>query len=170
MTIDDDGVHLTRLRVEDADEMAAVLADPALHTHTGGRPATREELARRYAVQTRGSSPDGRHRWFTWVIRLGDGRAVGYTQATLELATRQVELAWVVGVPWQGRGLARRAVALTMAQLDGDEVSRWVAHVHPGHPASAAVARGAGLRPTDRLVDGEVEWEAPGGGSVGVNG
>jgi hypothetical protein len=33
-----------------------------------------------------------------------------------------------------------------------------VAHVNPGHTASARVASAAGLRPTDTVIDGEIEW------------
>ena len=40
---------------------------------------------------------------------------------------------------------------------------RVVAHMHPDHVASQRVAAALGLRPTDRLVDGEVEWELTGG-------
>ncbi len=155
-------VVLSPLRVDDAREMCGVLDDPALYTYTGGVPPTEEELRRRYTAQVAGSSPDGTQRWFNWVVRLAaDGTAVGHTQATLDLVTRSAELAWVVGLPWQGRGLASGAVALTMRELAGVEtVTRWVAHVHPDHRASRAVARRAGLRPTGRLVDGEEEWEA----------
>ncbi|MET4925960.1 GNAT family N-acetyltransferase, partial [Streptomyces sp. PSRA5] len=33
-----------------------------------------------------------------------------------------------------------------------------VAHVHPDHAASEAVARAAGLEPTDEWHEGEVRW------------
>jgi RimJ/RimL family protein N-acetyltransferase len=152
---------LTPLRVEDAAEMAEVLADPALHAFTGGRPPTPEELRARYAVLVSGWSPDRSQRWLNWVVRLrSDRRAVGYTQATIDPATGTAELAWVVGVPWQGRGIAGEAVDLMLEELAGKGVTRYVAHIHPDHAASAGVARRAGLRPTDRLVDGEVEWES----------
>ncbi len=34
-----------------------------------------------------------------------------------------------------------------------------VAHIHPDHQASAAVARAVGLAPTSTLEDGELRWE-----------
>jgi hypothetical protein len=37
-------------------------------------------------------------------------------------------------------------------------VVRIDAHIHPGHSASAAVARHAGLTRTDAQVDGETVW------------
>jgi len=39
-------------------------------------------------------------------------------------------------------------------------VQTLIAHVHPQHEASKAVARAVGLAPTETLVDGEVRWEA----------
>ena len=41
------------------------------------------------------------------------------------------------------------------ARHDGSLV---IAHVHPRHRASIGVARSLGLTPSDRVVDGEVEW------------
>jgi RimJ/RimL family protein N-acetyltransferase len=156
-------VVLTPLRVEDAAEMAGVLADPSLYAFTGGEPPDVPALTARYRAQVVGHSPDGRQRWINRVVRrTSDGRAVGYVQATIDLATGTAELAWVVGVPWQGRGHARAAVALVLAELASEGVTRYVAHVHPGHAASAAVASRAGLSPTGRVVDGEVEWVSGG--------
>ncbi len=42
-------------------------------------------------------------------------------------------------------------------RLHGVEVV--IAHVHPRHQASMAVARAVGLVPTDAIVDGEVRWQ-----------
>ena len=47
---------LRPLRVDDAAEMAEVLADPSLYEFTGGEPPSVADLERRYAVQTRGRS------------------------------------------------------------------------------------------------------------------
>ena len=46
---------LSALRVEDAEEMVAVLGDPALHEFIGGQPATVAELRARYARLAAGS-------------------------------------------------------------------------------------------------------------------
>lgn len=142
-----------------AEEMAPVLADPALHRFTGGAPATVDELRERYARQAAGRSPDGRARWLNWVVR-HEGAAVGHLQATvLDAATGPVaELAWVIGSAHQGRGFAREAAAAVVAALPAGAVL--VAHIRPDHAASAAVARALGLRPTGVVVDGEVRWES----------
>jgi RimJ/RimL family protein N-acetyltransferase len=153
-------LDLLPLRVEHAGEMAEVLSDPALHTFIGGTPATPEALRSRYERLVAGS-PDPAVLWCNWVLRLREeGCLVGTVQATV---TGEVaEIAWVVGTPWQGRGFAGEAARGLVGRL-GDEpgVRTVVAHVHPGHRASAAVAAAAGLGPTDRYQDGEVRWELP---------
>ena len=163
----DDRLVLEPLRVEHAAEMATVLSDAALFTFTGGEPPSRLVLEQRYARQVAGSG-DPAEEWHNWVVRLGDtGPAVGYVQATVCPADHTAELAWVVGTPWQGRGIAREAADIVLGHLlVRDEVTRVVAHVHPDHEASQHVAAALGLSPTERLVDGEVEWllERPGGG------
>ncbi|WP_328905157.1 GNAT family N-acetyltransferase [Streptomyces sp. NBC_00234] len=142
-----------------ADEMATVLADPALHTYTGGAPEDAGALRARYARQLAGS-PDPAERWWNWVIRVrADGRLAGYVQATVR-GTR-AEVAWVVGAGWQGRGYAKEAAEGLVAHLlGGGEVRTVVAHIHPDHAASAAVAAAAGLAPTDEWEDGELRWRA----------
>ena len=67
-------------------------------------------------------------------------------------------LAWVIGVPWQGRGLATEAARAMVAALGADGVDRLTAHVHPEHAASAAVAARLGLERTAQIEDGEVVW------------
>jgi RimJ/RimL family protein N-acetyltransferase len=153
------------LRVAYADEMAAVLGDPALHTYTGGAPETAEELRARYGRQTAGS-PDPGVRWWNWVLRVRDeGRLAGYVQATVDVPGAEAEIAWVVGTSWQGRGYAKEAAAglvthlLAGAGAGAGAVRTVLAHIHPDHDASAAVAGAAGLAPTERWCDGERRWE-----------
>ena len=45
-----------------------------------------------------------------------------------------------------------------MAWLRDQGVTRFVAHIHPDHGASAAVARHLGLAATDARRAGEVRW------------
>jgi RimJ/RimL family protein N-acetyltransferase len=70
-------------------------------------------------------------------------------------------VAWVVGSPWQRQGFAAEAAAALVAWLRGEGVAEIVAHIHPEHRASAAVATRAGLRPTAELADGEQVWRLP---------
>jgi RimJ/RimL family protein N-acetyltransferase len=157
-------LRLAPLTVDDAEEMVGVLSDAALHRFTGGSPPDVEQLRRRYRAQVAGTSPDGSERWLNWIVRLrSDGAAIGYVQATVGSDGRSAELAWVIGTRWHGRGYAREAVTSVVGILRSGGVTRLVAHVHPEHAASQRVAEHAGLRRTTRLVDGEEEWEWPGG-------
>lgn len=140
-----------------------VLDEAALHTHIGGRPATLAQLRARIDLKTTGVSADGRQRWLNWVIRTAAGDVAGYAQATVTQGHQGgvAELAWVVGVSHQGRGVASEAAAGVARWLGGQGVRALVAHIHPDNRASQAVARRVGLVPTDVVVDGEVEWAGP---------
>lgn len=152
---------LEPLRVEHADELAPVLDDRGLHTYTGGAPATRDELRQRYERQVVGRSPDGSQRWLNWAVRRReDGQVVGTMQATVSRTGDGVvaEVAWVIGTAHQRRGYAREAALEMVAWLRQQGTVAVIAHVHPRHRASIAVARALGLAPTDVVVDGEVRW------------
>ena len=157
-----DRLVLEPLRVEHAEEMAVVLDDPALHTYTGGTPATLEELRSRYGRQVAGPPADESERWLNWIVRRrADERAIGYVQATItsEATGPSAEVAWVIGTGYQGCGYAVEAAGRAVGWLREQDVETIVAHVHPEHLASMAVARRIGLHPTDRMVDGEIRWE-----------
>ncbi|MGI5501569.1 GNAT family N-acetyltransferase [Lentzea sp. CA-135723] len=157
-------LDLLPLRAEHAAEMAEVLGNPALHAFIGGEPSTPEDLAARYRRLVAGS-PDPAERWLNWVIRLrAQACLTGTVQATVTGST--AEIAWVVGTPWQGRGIAREAARQLVGWLRTQPfrtqpVRTVIAHVHPDHHASAAVAAAAGLTATDEAHDGEVRWRLP---------
>ncbi|MFD0275325.1 GNAT family N-acetyltransferase [Kitasatospora sp. NPDC127111] len=164
-TIHTDRLILVPLRPEHAEEMATVLSDPGLHTFTGGAPDTAEALRARYERWAAGS-PDPAVTWCNWVIRLrGADRLTGTVQATISADDRGAgaEIAWVVGTPWQRRGIATEAARGLVTWLRQQGVHTVVAHLHPDHAASAAVAAAAGLAPTEEWQDGERRWRlAPG--------
>lgn len=163
-TIAADRIELVPVRVEHAAEMAVVLADPALYAFIGGVPPSEAALRTQYQAWLAGS-PDPAVTWCNWVIQCrGSGRLAGTVQATItRTGGRAVaEIAWVVGTPWQGKGLAREAAQALVGWLRRQPVDAIVAHIHPDHLASAAVAAAAGLAPTGRYQDGERQWELPG--------
>lgn len=163
VVLDGERVCLEPLRVEHADELAPVLNDPLLHTFIGGEPADRHQLRARYRRQVVGLSPDGSQRWLNWLVRSRkDARPVGTVQATVSESRDGLtaEVAWVIGTAHQGHGYAREAAGLMMTWLRQQGVGTVVAHVHPEHEASEAVARAVGLTPTEAFDDGEVRWEA----------
>jgi RimJ/RimL family protein N-acetyltransferase len=157
-----DRLDLEPLRVDHAPEAARAFADPALNEFTGGTPASEDELRDRYARQVAGPA-DGGAVWHNWMLRSRDGgELIGTVQATVTGTV--AELAWVVAVPHQGAGYAREAATAVRNWLHEQGVSRLVAHVHPEHAASAAVARALGLAPTETVVDGEIRWAGTVGG------
>src|SRR5262245_30164532 len=108
--IESERVVLTPLRVEDAEEMVAVLASPTLYVYTGGEPPTLDALRRRYAAMVVGHSTDHEQEWLNWVVRLTDeGAAVGTVQATIDRDGGRAEVAWVIGAGGQGHGYASEA-------------------------------------------------------------
>lgn len=156
-----DRLALLPLRVEYADEMATVLSDPDLHTFIGGAPENVRALRARYERWVAGS-PDPAESWCNWVIQLRDeARLTGTLQATISSDARgaTAEIAWVVGTPWQRRGIATEAAQGVVAWLGKHQVHTVVAHIHPDHAASAAIATAVGLAPTDQWHEGENRWQ-----------
>ena len=160
-------LDLVPLRLEDADEMVAVLADERLYRFIGGRPPSLDELRARYARLAGGRSPDGTEAWHNWIVRRReDGRAVGIVQATIRSDGRTADIAWVIGLPWQGSGHASEAAIELVRWLGTQDVGTVTARVHPDHVASAAVAERAGLRATDEIDHGERVWRLTFGPAV----
>jgi RimJ/RimL family protein N-acetyltransferase len=153
-------LDLLPLHVEHAEEMAVVLSDPDLHTFIGGTPDTPQALRSRFQRMTAGS-PDLAVSWLNWVIRHRDKSCLtGTVQATVSPSGHGpvAEVAWVVGTPWQGRGIATEAARGLVDWLNRQPVRFVIAHIHPHHAASAAVATAAGLTPTDEWHEGEIRW------------
>ena len=99
------------------------------------------------------------------LVELGDpaprrGLSGGTVQATVGPSPQGVvaEVAWVVGAPWQGRGIATEAARGLVEWLGRQPVREVRAHIHPEHHASAAVAAAAGLAPSHVWQDGELRW------------
>jgi RimJ/RimL family protein N-acetyltransferase len=150
---------LSPLVVEDADAMVEVLNDERMHEFIGGRPLQLDELRARYRQLAVGHSADGTELWFNWIVRTTvDGRPVGAMQATVAADRSSADVAWEVGVAFQGQGVASEAAGAVVEWLIGHGVCSIRALVHPHHAASARVASRAGLEPTPELVDGEVVW------------
>jgi RimJ/RimL family protein N-acetyltransferase len=154
-----DRLTLTPLDAADADAMVNVLGDERMHEFTGGRPLTLDELRSRYRQLSVGRSPDGSERWLNWIVRItAEREAVGAMQATVAADGRSADVAWEIGVPWQGRGIGSEAATAVVAWLVEQNVVQIRALIHAQHVASARVAARAGLEPTTEVVDGEVVW------------
>jgi RimJ/RimL family protein N-acetyltransferase len=170
--------------IEHAEEMVGLLADRRLYAfYDDEQSPSLEQLRDRYSRQAAGLSPDGREVWHSWIVREREsGAAIGFVQATVgatagtSLASvdtadtpydgrTSAELAWVIGVAWQGRGYATEAAAGVRdavrgpGSVTGDDVALVHAHIAPGHAASETVARRLGMRPSDAVHEGEIRWE-----------
>jgi len=162
--VETDRLTLEPLRVEDADEMVEVLADPTLYEFTGDTPPTLDELRARYEKQVRGTSADGGEEWRNWIVReRASGHAVGFVQATISGERRdRAEIAWLIGVEWQRRGYASEAAAALVEWFETRGVLTIDAHVHPDNTASAGVAARVGMSSTEEVVDKETVWRRSG--------
>ncbi|HEY7145694.1 MAG TPA: GNAT family N-acetyltransferase [Streptosporangiaceae bacterium] len=151
---------LTRLRPADAGPMTAVLAAEQLYEYIDGSPPTVSELRRRYQRQVDGSGSPA-ELWLNWIVRLRATREpVGTVQATVirKETAWSAWVAWVIGMPWQGRGYASEAAAALVGWLREQGASVINAAIHPSHRASQQVASRAGLTLTAEEVEGEQVW------------
>jgi hypothetical protein len=90
-------------------------------------------------------------------VTRAEGSAVGFVQATVTGDT--VDVAWLIGVPWQRRRIAGEAASAVCDWLSTQGVRRLTAHIHPDHVASAKVARRLAMVATGVLeTDGEQIW------------
>jgi RimJ/RimL family protein N-acetyltransferase len=149
---------LTSLTEQDADVMVDVLGDEQMHTFTGGTPLSLDQLRSRYRRLAVGTSSDESETWFNWIVRLDGGQAVGVIQATVTAGGTRADVAWEIGVAWQGHGYASEAAAAVVCWLVESGIRDVTAFIHPEHLASARVAAKAGLTPTTDVVEGEVTW------------
>src|SRR5436190_18712321 len=67
-----------------AEEMFAVLSDPAIYEHENEPPPSLERLRARFAKLESRRSADGQQQWLNWVIRLPSSELIGYVQATID--------------------------------------------------------------------------------------
>lgn len=161
-------VQTARLRLEPlsgdhAAEAFPLFDDRRLHVWTGGEPPSPEQLADRFRRQAVGRSPDGSQGWLNWMLRrTADGNLVGIVQATVtrpQDGGLDAELAWVIGVPWQGLGYGYEGAQAMAGWLRNHGVTHLAAHIHPAHDASSRIARALGLTATGTVSDeGEILW------------
>ena len=148
----------------DADEMAGVLADPALHRFTGRRPATLQELRTRYAALAAGS---GRPEevWRNWIVPAAPtpGRSAPCrppSPATTAAGPRPSPGS--SASPGRARATPPRrhgrwsAGSPAATRARSSPTSTPTTRRRPGSPP------GPGLLPTPDQVDGEQVWRLPG--------
>jgi RimJ/RimL family protein N-acetyltransferase len=159
-SIASDRLVLEPVMAAHAAAMFPLLADEELYEFTGGKPPADISEVRRWftALESR-TSPEGDELWFTWIAIIADPEtAIGYVQATV--TGSDADIAWLIGLPWQGAGYGREAAQALVNWLGQRGISRVYAHIHPDHQASQGIARAAGLHPTGAASDGEVVWSS----------
>ncbi len=66
-----------------AEEMFAVLSDPAIYEYENQPPPSLEWLRTRFTKLESRLSANGWEQWLNWVVRLPTSELIGYVQATV---------------------------------------------------------------------------------------
>jgi RimJ/RimL family protein N-acetyltransferase len=111
-----DGLTLEPQTAAHAEEMFAVLSDPAMYEYENQPPRSLEWLRERFVRLESRCSADGSEQWLNWAIRLPGSELAGYVQATVQ-ADGRAGIAYELASAYWGRGLARRAVQAMIAEL-----------------------------------------------------
>lgn len=111
-----EGLTLEPQTAAHAQQMFAVLCDPAIYEYENQPPPSLQWLRERYEKLETRRSADGAQQWLNWVIRLPDGRLAGYVQATVHPEGRAA-IAYELASAYWGRGLARCAVEAMIVEL-----------------------------------------------------
>lgn len=155
-----DGLVLEPQREAHAEEMFAVLCDPAIYEYENEPPASVERLRERFRKLESRRSDDGRERWLNWVVRLPDSRLAGYVQATVHPDGRAA-IAYVLASAWWDRGLGRRAVEAMIAELAASHgVHEVTAVLKRGNRRSRRLLERLGFSPAPAARRAELEVEA----------
>lgn len=155
--LETDRLTLRPMRPGDADDLYAILRDPAIGAWMRETPPENElEVRARIESWVRGPAPESGERWLNWLARTHDGRAVAHLSATVRGTSAW--LAWIVAVERQRLGFATEAARAVKDQLVGEGIDGFAASIRAGHEASEGVARNLGMRVTEEVVDGERVW------------
>ncbi len=114
--IETGGLTLEPQTAAHAEEMFAVLSDPAIYEYENAPPPSLEWLRARFARLESRLSANGREQWLNWVIRLPSSELIGYVQATVDPGGRAA-IAYELSSAYWGRGLAGLAVQAMIAEL-----------------------------------------------------
>lgn len=99
-----------------AQEMFAVLSDPAIYEFENAPPESEAWLAQRFARLESRASADGGERWLNWVVRLPDGALAGYVQATA-LNSGMAFVAYELASRYWRQGIGSSAVGAMIGEL-----------------------------------------------------
>ena len=157
--IDAGAVSLEPQTVEHAEEMFAVLSDPAIYEYENQPPASLEWLRTRFGKLESRRSTDGTEQWLNWVVRIAGGGLIGYVQATVR-ADGSAAIAYELSSAHWGRGLGRGAVEAMLVELVARyRVTAFVAVAKQQNFRSLRLLERLGFAPADpdRHAPGEIE-------------
>jgi RimJ/RimL family protein N-acetyltransferase len=115
-TIDAGTLTLEPQTRDHAEEMFAVLGDPAIYTYENEPPPSVEWLRARFEKLESRHSADGTEQWLNWVIRLAGNGLIGYVQATVH-RDGSAGIAYEMGSAHWGRGFGHGAAAAMLQEL-----------------------------------------------------
>ncbi|TFD45615.1 N-acetyltransferase [Cryobacterium frigoriphilum] len=156
MTPDDtERLHFRQMTIDDLDDLAELLGDPALMTFYPA-PKTRDQ-ARAWIEWNQRNYAE--HGYGLWIIETLTGEFVGDCGLTWQQVNGRLELevGYHVRATHQGRGLATEA-ALACRDFARDtlQVPQLVAILHPDNEASRRVAQKIGMRFLENDLGGTI--------------
>jgi [ribosomal protein S5]-alanine N-acetyltransferase len=157
-TLHADGMQLEPQCAAHAQEMFALLAEPAIHAYLDSPPpASVEVLRHRFELLESRASLDGREHWLNWVIRLDSGVLAGFIQATV-CADGLAWIAFVLGSAHWGQGIAQRATRAAMDDCAARYgATHWLATADRGNERSIRLLSRLGFTPAPEALRAEHE-------------
>jgi RimJ/RimL family protein N-acetyltransferase len=130
-----------------AEEMFAVLRDPAIYEFENVPPASVDALRERYRKLESRQSADGSELWLNWVVRLRGGPLIGYVQASVLPGNRALIAYELHSAHWR-RGYGAEAVTAMIDELRNACGATTIAAIfkRPNYRSRALLER-LGLRP-----------------------
>jgi RimJ/RimL family protein N-acetyltransferase len=140
--------------------MFPLLSDRQLYQFTGGEPpGSQADVAKWFTALESRLSPDGAERWLTWIVQLVESSvSIGYVQATVKEGN--ADIAWLIGIDWQGQGYATEATRSLVDWLNENQIYNRTAHIHADHLVSQRVAFSLGLHRSGLLHEQEEIWSS----------
>lgn len=135
---------ISAISPDDARGLHAALAGPEVGRFLGGPDIIDLDDAQRRIAHVLAGPTSADHAWVNLTIRDLDGVIAGRLEATVY--ADWAEVAWLLGVPWWGRGLGTEAAEWLLDHLrDEWGVQEFWATAHPDNSASIAIMRRLGM-------------------------
>lgn len=139
--------------VEDVDAFYGIYAEPSITRYMEGLFEDRDQ-ERRYIESYRKCMYEF-YGFGIWTVILREtGEIIGRAGLTMRGGSDVPELGFVIGVPWQGRGLAREVCEAILKYGEKElELEKVQAYVEPENTASEALLQWLGFAATDTYTE-----------------